>query len=277
MNIGILHPGAMGISLAASAQLSGHRLYWVLEGRSVETVARAAAHKLSSLNSIDELCHTCDLIICVCPPHAALEVAQAVLDRSFRGIYADVNAIAPAKAKQIHQMMRAGKIDFVDGGIIGGPAWEAESTWLYLSGSRAGELAACFEKGPLETEVMGSEIGSASAVKMAFAAYTKGTTALLCAIMAAADEMGVRETLEKQWSRGGSDFSERTQNRLKRVTAKAWRFSGEMEEIAATLQAVGLPGGFHLAAADVYQRISHFKNLEPLPELPEILEALKSK
>ena len=112
---------------------------------------------------------------------------------------------------------------------------------------------------------------------MSFAAYTKGSTALLCAIMAAADELGVREDLEKQWARGGSDFIERTQNRLRRVTAKAWRFSGEMEEIATTLKSAGLPEGFHLAAADIYKRLSSFKNAENLPELQEVLQALKKK
>lgn len=95
--------------------------------------------------------------------------------------------------------------------------------------------------------------------------------------MAAADEMGIREDLEKQWSRGGSDFTERTHNRLRRVTAKAWRFSGEMEEIAATMQGAGLPDGFHLAAAEIYQRLSHFKDSESLPELNQVLESLKSR
>ena len=277
MNIGFLHPGAMGISLAVSAQATGHKTFWVSEGRSVETRKRANEHNLSEAQSLGELCEVCDIIISVCPPSAAFAVAGQILESSFKGIYADVNAISPEKAKSIHKLMRAKDLEFVDGGVIGGPAWEAESTWLYLAGNKAAEVANCFQGGLLETEIMGPEIGRASAIKMSFAAYTKGSTALLCAIMAAADEMGVREALEKQWSRGGSDFAERTQNRLRRVTAKAWRFSGEMEEIAATLQASGLPPDFHLAASTIYSRLAGFKDAESLPELQEVLEALKHK
>ncbi len=277
MNIGFLHPGAMGISLAVSAQATGHSTFWLPEGRSEASRKRAEDQNLSESRSLADMCEICDIIISVCPPHAALDVAQQILDCSFSGIYADVNAISPQKAKSIHELMTSGDIDFVDGGIIGGPAWEVESTWLYLAGQKAAEVANCFQGGLLETELMGPEIGRASAIKMSFAAYTKGSTALLCAIMAAADEMGVREELEKQWSRGGSDFAERTHNRLRRVTAKAWRFSGEMEEIAATLKDSGLPDGFHLAAAEIYRRMTHFKNSGSLPELNEVLESLKSK
>jgi len=277
MNIGFLHPGAMGISLAVSAQATGHQAFWVPAGRSKETWERATAHNLSESNTLADLCDISDIIISVCPPHSAVEVARQILACSFKGIFADVNAISPEKTKSIHQLMNSKDVEFVDGGIIGGPAWEAESTWLYLAGQKAAEVATCFHGGLLETELMGPEIGRASAIKMSFAAYTKGSTALLCAIMAAADELGVREDLEKQWARGGSDFIERTQNRLRRVTAKAWRFSGEMEEIATTLKSAGLPEGFHLAAADIYKRLSSFKNAENLPELQEVLQALKKK
>jgi hypothetical protein len=128
----------------------------------------------------------------------------------------------------------------------------------------------------LETAVIGSEIGKASALKMCYAAYTKGTTALLSAILATAEQFDVRSELENEWSRGGSDFAAQSQNRVRHVTAKAWRFAGEMEEIAATFEAAGLPGGFHLAAHDIYQRLAHFKDAPNLPELAKILTALSN-
>lgn len=277
MNIGLLHPGAMGISLAASAQASGHKVFWLPEGRSIATQKRAASQNLSEASSLDQLCQTCSIIVSVCPPHAALDVAREVCGQVFSGIYVDANAIAPEKARDIHKMMMTAGIDFVDGGIIGGPAWTPSSTWLYLAGVKAEEVAVCFEKGLLETEVMGESVGQASAIKMSFAAYTKGTTALLCAIMAAADEMGVRDALEKQWSANGSDFAERTQMRLRNVTAKAWRFSGEMDEIADTLEAAGQPAGFHRSAAEIYQRLAGFKDSDEPPTLEAVIQALKSR
>ena len=272
--IGFLHPGAMGISLAVSAQNSGHEAYWVSEGRSLETIERANEHNLIELKTLEELCDKCSLIISVCPPHAATDVAEQVLRHPFKGIYVDANAISPQRAKDIGDLMDQAGVAYVDGGIIGGPAWKASSTWLYLSGSNAEEVVACFTEGPLETEIMGDEIGKASALKMCFAANTKGMTALLCGIVAAAEEMGVRNELEKQWSRYDPDFARETLARVSRVTAKAWRFSGEMKEIASTFEAAGLPDGFHLAAYEIYDRISKFKGDESPPPVEEVLEAL---
>jgi 3-hydroxyisobutyrate dehydrogenase-like beta-hydroxyacid dehydrogenase len=163
---------------------------------------------------------------------------------------------------------------YVDGGIIGGPAWEPGRTWLYLSGPDASRAAALSDDGPLETAILGPEIGRASALKMCFAAYTKGSTALLAAILAAADELGVRQDLYRQWSRRDSDFVEQTERRTTRVTAKAWRFAGEMEEIAATFAAAGLPAGFHHAAAELYTRLAPFKDAPETPPLAGVLAAL---
>ena len=275
-HIGVLHPGAMGISLAATASNSGHKTYWVSHQRSPQTRLRAEKQGLVEVQRITELCEQCSVIVSVCPPHAALEVAEQVCNCSFKGLYVDVNAISPQHVTQIEQLMSEVGIDFVDGGIIGPPAWSPQTTWLYLSGPSAGQASNCFSGGPLEVEVIGSKIGKASALKMCFAANSKGTTALLCAIMAAAERMGVREELENQWSRNGSDFARSAVNRIRIVTAKAWRFSGEMEEISSTFQAAGLPAGFHLAASDIYQRIARFKDAGDPPPIEEILAALVS-
>jgi 3-hydroxyisobutyrate dehydrogenase-like beta-hydroxyacid dehydrogenase len=274
--IGILHPGQMGVSVAASAKNSGHDVYWVSEGRSAETRIRARSQDLIEIDTLRSLCKICTVLISVCPPHAAENLAGDVLGCEFKGLYLDANAISPKRVTRIGEKMNAKGVTFVDGGIIGGPAWEPGKTWLYLSGDAARQAAGCFTNGPLATEIIGDEIGLASSLKMCYAAYTKGTTALLCGILAAAERLGIRVDLERQWSRGGSDFSVQTQGRVRRVTAKAWRFSGEMEEIAATMAFAGLPDGFHLAAADIYHRISHFKGLEQ-PPLEEVLKALLEK
>ena len=169
--------------------------------------------------------------------------------------------------------MTRGEASFVDGGIIGGPAWETGTTCLYLSGREAQRAAACFSSGPLEAKVIGDRIGKASALKMCYAAHTKGMTALLGGILGAAEGLGVREELESRWSRDGSDFAVQVSQRVRGSTSKAWRFAGEMEEIRETFEQVGLPGGFHAAAAEIYRRIAHFKGLG-VPALKEVLIAL---
>jgi 3-hydroxyisobutyrate dehydrogenase-like beta-hydroxyacid dehydrogenase len=264
----------MGISIAASAQNSGQHVYWASEGRSSATRDRAAQHGLRDAHTLAEICATCSIIISICPPHAAETVASDVVEAGFRGLYLDANAIAPQRATRIGQAMAQAGIAFVDGGIIGGPAWEPNSTWLYLSGPRADAVAACFSAGPLETRVLGAEIGTASALKMCFAAYTKGTTALLCAILATAERLGVREALEQQWTHDDAGFAQDTTKRVRQVTAKAWRFAGEMDEIAATFRDAGMPGDFHAAAAIVYRRLAEFKDAPATPALEDVLGAL---
>ena len=56
---------------------------------------------------------------------------------------------------------------------------------------------------------------------------------------------------------------------------KAWRWVAEMEEIAATFEAAGLPGGFHHAAAEIYGRLAAFKDGAAAPPLDEVTEALR--
>lgn len=272
--VGILHPGMMGICVAASVQNSGHMVFWASEGRSQQTRERAEKFSLSKTGTLAALCETCTVIVSVCPPHAAEAVAEQVLVHSFQGLYLDANAISPQRTMRIEQAMKEAEIAFVDGGIIGEPAWEPGKTWLYLSGEKAEAVAACFTGGPLETCVIGERVGKASALKMCYAAYTKGTTALLSAILATAEKLGVRGELETQWSRDWTDFGKQAGERVRRVTAKAWRFAGEMDEISSTFHEAGLPGEFHAAAAMIYRRIAGFKDAPSIPSLEAVLEAL---
>lgn len=272
--IGILHPGQMGISVAASARNGGHTVLWASEGRSAQTRARADEHGLEDAGTLAELCRRAEIILSVCPPHAAEGVAQAVADQGFSGLYADANAISPQRAQAVAAIITRGGASFVDGGIIGGPAWKPGRTWLYLSGPQAATVAACFAAGPLETEVIGDAIGKASALKMCYAAYTKGTTALLAAILGAAEQLDVRAELEAEWARNGSSFALESERKVREVTAKAWRFVGEMHEIAATFESAQMPGGFHRAAADIYTRLAPFKDAPETPSLGAVLAAL---
>ena len=272
--VGIVNPGAMGISIAASAKAAGHQVYWASAGRSQATRDRAEAHGLDATGSMAELCARCDIIICVCPPHAALDVADEVIAADFSGLYCDGNAISPLKALDIGAKMDDADIAFVDGSIIGPPAREAGTTRFYLSGPAAGQVADLFAGTAAQAIVIGDEISQASALKMVFAARTKGTTALVSAILATADNLGVRAELENEWALRDAAVPENTRKQVRGVTEKAWRFSGEMAEIAETFAMAGLPPGFFLSAQELYQRMAHFKDAAELPELDAVLAAL---
>ena len=272
--VGIINPGAMGISIAASARAAGHEVYWASAGRSEDTRQRAEAHSLLEVESLTELCAACELLLCVCPPHAAATVADAVIKAGFSGCYCDGNAIAPGQALQIGERLTAARIDFVDGSIIGPPAWQEGSTRFYLSGPSAGQIADLFAGTVTEAIAIGGEIGKASALKMVFAAQTKGFTALLSAIQGAAEQLGVRDDLDREWARRDPDVAKQRVNQVRGVTGKAWRFAGEMQEIAATFESAGMPPGFFEAAHDVYQRLAQFKDAAETPELDAVLAAL---
>lgn len=272
--VGVLHPGIMGISVAASIQKSGHEVYWVSDSRREQSRERAEEFNLLDAGTLSELCGLVEVIVSVCPPHAAEEMSTQVINNAYNGTYLDANAISPQRTIKIAEQMESAGISFVDGGIIGVPAWEPGKTWMHLSGKHAGDIAALFEAGPMETSVVGTEPGQASALKMCYAGYNKGNAALVSAIMALAEASGVRDHLETQWENHWPGFSQQTRAKMQNVTVKAWRFTGEMQEIAATLKQAGLPDGFHQAAEEIYERMSHYKDADPKPVLGDILSSL---
>lgn len=272
--IGFLHPGAMGVSLAASAIASGHDALWVGTGRSVETRSRAQEHGLIECQSLSELGSQCGVIVSICPPAASDDVADQVIESGFAGIYLDANAISPMRARSIAQLVNASGASYVDGSVIGGPAWTQDETILYLSGPESDRVASLFKDGMLATRVIGDAIDRASALKMCYAAFTKGSTAMLCAIIGAAHELGVDDVLCAQWDLDDPGSDAMRYERLRRVTQKAWRYEGEMREIALTLRSVGMPDGFHDAAAEVYARMGSLKGRDELPGVDEILARL---
>jgi len=253
--IGIVHPGQMGIVVAASAQNSGNEVFWVSEGRSVATRERADRAALRDAGTLAKLCELCPVIVSVCPPEFAEETAEQVAQRSYQGTYVDANAIAPERAQRIARRLVEQGAHFVDGGIIGPPTTERNRTWLYLAGEHAAGIASCFIAGPIETEVLSGGVGRASALKMCFAAYSKGSVALAIAVLAAAERLEVSGELKRQWARSGPSLAE-MEREISRATPKAWRFVSEMQEIAATFESAGMPPEFHQAAAEIFRRLS---------------------
>jgi hypothetical protein len=158
----------------------------------------------------------------------------------FDGIYVDANAVSPATATRVGSVVKR----FVDGGIVGGPP----APRVYLSGDDAARVAALFEGSAVETEL----VSNASALKCAYAAWTKGSAALLLAVRQFAKAEGIWEPLAEEWARSQPQLADRLAAAERSAAAKGWRFIGEMEEIAAAFAADGLPPGFHKAAAEVY-------------------------
>jgi len=262
----------MGSAVAATVRNSGHEVFWVSEGRSHRTRARAESAGFTDAGTLAHLCETCPVILSVCPPEFAADLADQVLAHGFRGTYLDANAISPVHKQEIAARMQSGGVRFIDGGIIGLPPKAKGQTWLYLSGEHADSIACLFQAGPLEVEIIGKEAGKASALKMCYAAQNKGSVALLIAVMGAADRLGVLDNLRQTWTRPGGP--EKTDAHILRATPKAWRWAPEMLEISSTLEAAGMPPEFHQAAAQVYEMLRDFKDAAP-QSIEEVFKKLR--
>jgi 3-hydroxyisobutyrate dehydrogenase-like beta-hydroxyacid dehydrogenase len=253
MRIGLLHPGEMGAAIGAVLRGAGHDVRWASDGRGAETAARAGTAELRDSGSVAALARDCELILSVCPPHAAPAVAEQVAGAPARlpeSIYVDANAVSPATARTIAARFRR----FADGGIVGPPPTRAGSTRLYLSGEPAEAVAELFAGTIVEAIIVPGEAGQASAVKMAYAAWTKGSAALLLAVRDAARAYGVEDQLLEAWQAFLPEVPAQWEAATRSARSKGWRWIGEMEEIADTLAAAELPEGFHRAAADIYRR-----------------------
>lgn len=243
----------MGAALASVCR--GTRL-WVSEGRSASTRQRAVAASMDEVPSLDAAVERAEVVVSICPPAAAVEVARAVQRAGFDGIYVDANAIAPATARVINGFFGR----FVDGAVMGPPVKEPGRTRLCLAGAEAPAVAELWRDTALETRVIGGGAGAASAVKVCYAAWTKGSAALLLAVRALAQAEGVTDALFAEWEASIPELIKRSEKSAVVNAPKAWRFVGEMEEIAAALAADDLPAGFAQAAADVYHRLACFKD-----------------
>jgi 3-hydroxyisobutyrate dehydrogenase-like beta-hydroxyacid dehydrogenase len=264
-SIGVLHPGEMGAAVGACLTQRGLTVLWASVGRSPATAARVAAAGMRDVGTAGEMSRQADVILSVCPPGAAVEVARSVA--GFRGIYVDANAVSPEAAREIARVVETEGAAYVDGGIIGAPPRSAGDSRLYLSGPRAREVGELFTSTAVDARVMGDQPGAASAVKMAYAAWTKGTAALILAIRALACAEGVEETLLAEWELSQPTLAARSHTAARSATEKGWRWVAEMEETAATMAAADLPPGFHQAAAAIYSRVPHATTLPPTNEL----------
>ena len=272
--IGVLHPGAMGVTVGSSIKAGGHRVIWTSEGRSTATENRANETGLENVETLSGLVQESDVIISVCPPHAALGVAQEVVNLGFEMLYVDVNAVSPATSRSIMQIIQGSGAQYVDGGIIGPPALKANRTRLYLSGESAGEVKVLFKQGNIQAITIGEKPGQASALKMCYAAWTKGSAALLLGVRGLAEAEGVTRPLLDEWAISQPGLENHSENTATSTAPKAWRFEGEMKEIAATFREAGLPDQFHMGAAALYALLREFKDQTGSVQIEDVLKAL---
>lgn len=273
--VGLLHPGEMGSAVGATLVGSRKRVVWASEGRSPATRARARDIGVEDVGTLASLVKASGVIVSVAPPHGAIDLARTVAALGFRGIYVDANAVAPDTAREIGRVVEAAGARFVDGGIIGPATRKRGAARIYLSGPAAPDVAGLFASGPVDPVVMDAPAGAASAVKMAYGGWNKGANALLAAIRAFAIAEGVDSTLLAEWKISMPEVPARSERAFSDNARKAWRFVGEMDEVARAFATVGLPSGFHEGAHDVYERLADYKDAPTPPPVEDAAAKLR--
>jgi len=268
--VGILSPGDMGHAVGQVLGSHGLRVITCLQGRSQRTKSLANRAHIVDVSTYQALVSEADILLSILVPaqarQAAQVIAKAISETKSELIYADCNAIAPETTCQIGEMITAAGGRFVDVGIIGSPPGKGGSTWFYASGPhlRAFEELSRFG---LHVIVLGEQIGQASAMKMCYAALTKGMVALYTELFTAAEILGVSRALKERVQSGAqSIFYERMEQELPRMPEKSRRWIGEMEEIAKTFEQVGLTPKVFAGAADIYRFVSKTDLANRTPE-----------
>jgi 3-hydroxyisobutyrate dehydrogenase-like beta-hydroxyacid dehydrogenase len=275
----------MGAGIGSVLHQGGIEVLGYLAGRSALTRQRAAEAGFRETASIDELVREADMIISVLVPAEAAatgaDVAAAMRRTGAMPVFVDLNAIAPQTAAAIEKEIRTAGATFIDGGIIGGPPRApGSSTRFFCSGPDTAAFEELASYG-LNVRVVGPEIGQASGLKMMFAASTKGTTALWTELLVAARAMGLEEALLAEF--GPNNATANLQrNHIPTMPRRAKRWVGEMEEIAATFEALGMTPRILEGAADVFRFVGETPladqtSREPDPTLDQILDELAGR
>lgn len=279
--VGILSPGDMGGATGGQLRNHGIEVYTCLEGRSDLTRRIAAEAGFVHTSSLDKLVETADLLLSILVPSQAAglaeQVAAAMTRTGATPVFADCNAIAPQTVEKIGAMIRGAGATFIDAGIIGGPPTPKLDTSFYCSGPDTSAFEQLGNHG-ISVKVAGSKIGMASGLKMVYAASTKGTIALWTELMVAARAMGLEAALLAEFGEN-HPIASRTLRSIPGMAHKAGRWVGEMEEIAATFEELGMTPKILEGASDMYRFVDStplgaLTSRDPHPSLDEVLGTL---
>ena len=233
MRVGLLFPGEMGAAVGSAVRGD---VLWASEGRSDATKGRASA--FTDVSSLSELVHSSEVVLSICPPAIAEEVAEHVFAEGFDGVYVEANAISPERMRRIARLGPS----VVDGSIIA-----AKGINLYLAGEGAGDVAELFDGGEVRAIPLDAPVGAASALKMAFGGWNKIGIALTAQAHAIGRAYGVTDQLEEEGVPA---------DRLQWVADRAWRWAPEMEEIADLCRELGVSAAIPRGAAEFYRDLS---------------------
>ena len=269
ITIGIHSPGDMGEATASFLKDKGLRTVAALEGRSGRTRELAAQAGIEDVGTLEELVQVADAVLSILVPAQAVNVADlmahAIRAAGAAPLYADCNAISPESTRKAAEYIEGAGGRFVDVSIVGPPPRGGRMPRFYASGPHAKKFANLTEFG-LDIRVVGKEIGDASALAMCISGLQKGLGALAFQSMIAARKMGLGEPLLAEIGIWQPALLQNFNRLLPILPPKAYRFVGEMEEVASTHEGVGTVPAIQLGVAEFYKKIAGTRLGKQTPE-----------
>jgi 3-hydroxyisobutyrate dehydrogenase-like beta-hydroxyacid dehydrogenase len=267
--IAILSPGEMGHAVGRALGEHGYQVITCLQGRSDRTRRLAQSARIRDVPGIEEMVAEADLVLSILVPEEAVNVARRVAEalRATRAAtpFADCNPVSPQTARLMDSIISSAGAPFIDASIVGGPPGKGAPPRFYVSGPHAHVMSALDGKG-IAVRPVGDEVGRASAVKMCYAALTKGTSALWVALLTAAESLGITEELRQEFLYSQPNEYKRMESGIPGLPSKAFRWVAEMEEIAATFDSVGVTPYFHEGAAEIFRLLKETPFAQETPE-----------
>lgn len=267
--VAILSPGDMGHAVGRALGEAGLEIITCLQGRSDRTRTLAERANIRDVATMEDLVIEADLVLSILVPAEALNVATRIADAlrttGAGAAFADCNATSPQTALAIDEVIVAAGGRSIDASIIGGPPVRGNRPRFYVSGPDSGIMSHLDGKG-IVVRLLGEKIGRASGIKMCYAALTKGTSALYTALLTAAEALDLSKPLRAELASSQSDAYKRMQAQVPSLPANAFRWIGEMEEIAATFEHVGVTPYFHRGAAEMFRLLSETPYAAETPE-----------
>ena len=258
MAIAVVSMGEMGSGIAARLVENGVRVLTSLSGRSEASFSRARA---AGVEIVDEVAmiEQASILLSIVPPSVAGETAEhflPLIDRSSsKPVYLDCNATAPLTVLGIAKGFTERGLRFLDASIIGlPPKLKAASPRLYISGPVEREADVLRSFG-LDTRVLSDVLGDASALKMAYAGINKGFQAIGVAMILGAARNGVAESLAAELEDSLPIHYNWLKKKLPGIYSKAYRWDGEMLEIAKFLEPEQGAVAMLMGAAELYKHV----------------------
>ena len=256
--IAVISPGDMGHVVGKVIRDKGLRVITSLSERSALSCARAARSGMEDVGSLRTVLQEADAVMSIMPPDRALSFAEAaagVVPKDDLPVFADCNAISPTTAEKMRDVVEISGMDFVKIGIVGPPPGRGEGGTRFYAAGPAAETLAFLDGEGIKYQCLGGNCSQAAAVKMCYAALTKGTMTLHTAGLTVAELLGVSDVLHHELAASQSFHWDLMNNRVPFYPADAGRWAGEMDEIAETFVDAGVTGYLHKGAADIFRML----------------------